>query len=246
MQALSLQGVFERSKWWVLLLAFIAVCLHGMLLHEWIDIASGQNLNFFNMLSLSAWLVSVLVIVVVLLKPVEVITLFVFPFTALTIILILAFPAKFVINTLAYPDMLFHILISVFTFCVLCVAALLAICLAVQEYQLRRNPTGRIITRLPPLESMEGLLFQVMSLGFILLSVVLITSVYTYHSLLQHYVVLQKTVLVLSAWVVFAILLVGRYRYGWRGRKAIYGTLIGVAFLVLAYFASKLVMEVLT
>ena len=42
---------------------------------------------------------------------------------------------------------------------------------------------------------------------------------------------------------VFGVLLWGRWRFGWRGRTAIHWTLSGFAFLALAYFGSKLVLE---
>jgi ABC-type uncharacterized transport system permease subunit len=52
-------------------------------------------------------------------------------------------------------------------------------------------------------------------------------------------------VLAVSAWIVFAVLLYGRWRLGWRGRTAIRWTLGGFLLLVLAYFGSKFVLEVL-
>ena len=57
----------------------------------------------------------------------------------------------------------------------------------------------------------------------------------------QHLV--HKTVLSLTAWLVFAVLLWGRFQFGWRGRTAIRWTLSGFAVLLLAYFGSKFVLE---
>lgn len=59
----------------------------------------------------------------------------------------------------------------------------------------------------------------------------------------QHLV--HKTVLGIIAWLVFAVLLWGRWRFGWRGRTAIRWTLSGAVTLMLAYFGSKLVLELL-
>jgi len=246
-QLLRTQGVVKRGRRLSLLLAFAAVCLHSLLLHEWIDIGNGQNLSIFNMLSLSAWLVCVMMLVILMIKRVDVLTLFVYPFTVVTIILVLFFPQEMVINTLAYPHMLFHIVLAILTFSILCVAGLMAVLLFVQDIVLRKNPAARLISRLPPLRSMETFLFQLITLGFILLSVVLVSSLYFYHELLtQHFILMQKTALVAAAWLVFAILLIGRYRWGWRGRKAIYGTLAGVILLLFAYFFSKLVLGLLS
>jgi ABC-type uncharacterized transport system permease subunit len=215
-------------------------------LHEWIDIHGGQNLNFFNMFSLTAWLVSVLVLVIALARSVDVLALFVFPVAGISIILVIAFPSYTVINAAASPDTLFHILLAIVTFCVLCVAGLLAVLLAVQERFLQHKSSGWLVQQVSPLETMEALLFQVMGLGFVLLSVVLVTSIYFYsHLIFQNIFLIQKSLLTILAWVIFAVLLAGRYRFGWRGRRAIYGTLLGVLLLFLAYFGSKLLLHML-
>jgi ABC-type uncharacterized transport system permease subunit len=55
----------------------------------------------------------------------------------------------------------------------------------------------------------------------------------------------HKTVLSILAWWVFAILLWGHWRYGWRGRTAIRWSLSGFVVLMLAYFGTKLVIELI-
>lgn len=246
MQNLGLHDRLKQAKIWLFTLGLVAICLHALLLHQWIDINSGQNLNFFNMLSLSAWLISLLVLVVVMVKPVEILALFIFPVAALSIVLVLLFPNQYIINTAAHPDTLFHILLSVLTFCILCVAGLMAILLTLQVHLLRYKKASLLIQKMPPLETMETLLFQIIALGFILLSVVLVTSFYFYYDIiLQQFAVLQKTICSVIAWVIFAVLLLGRHQRGWRGNKAIYSTLCGVLLLVFAYFGSGIMLEVL-
>ena len=78
--------------------------------------------------------------------------------------------------------------------------------------------------------------------GFILLTLSLLTgAIFLENIFAQHLV--HKTSLSLLAWIVFAILLWGRWRSGWRGRRAIRWTLGGFSVLVLAYIGSKLVLE---
>lgn len=133
----------------------------------------------------------------------------------------------------------FHILLSTLAFAVLCVAAVLAGLVASQEYLLRNKRATGTITWLPPLESMETLLFRTITLGFILLTVVLMTSVWFFHTTMFN-LLWKKTFLSLFAWTVFAVLLIGRHSQGWRGRVAIRWTLGGVFLVMLAYFGSEL------
>ncbi len=83
------------------------------------------------------------------------------------------------------------------------------------------------MTTLPPLESMETLLFQMIGCGFILLTLVLLTSVFFFKNAFAQDV-LDHSLLAFLSWFVFFILLLGRISFGWRGKKAIHWTLAGV------------------
>ena len=142
------------------------------------------------------------------------------------------------------PPLAIHIILSVITSVVLCIAGLTALILAFQERRMRVSPGSLFIRRLPPLIVMEKLLFQIIIIGFVLLSLLSLTSIYYFHEFLsKHWLLWQKTILVIVAWIIFAMLLMGRYVWGWRGRKAIYGTLLGVLLLIVIYCGSKLVLE---
>jgi ABC-type uncharacterized transport system permease subunit len=91
---------------------------------------------------------------------------------------------------------------------------------------------------------MESLLFEMIGSGFVLLTLALASGfVFLEDMFAQHLV--HKTVLSSLGWLVFGGLLVGRLRYGWRGRTAIIWTLSGFVILVLAYFGSKAVLELI-
>ena len=91
---------------------------------------------------------------------------------------------------------------------------------------------------------MESLLFQMIATGFTLLTLALVTGVLFLEDIFAQHLV-HKTVLSIIAWGVFAILLWGRWRFGWRGRVAIRWTIGGFIFLMLAYFGSKFVLELI-
>ena len=54
-----------------------------------------------------------------------------------------------------------------------------------------------------------------------------------------------ERVLSILSWIVFAGLLLGRWRYGWRGPRAVRLTLIAMSLLLLSYFGSRAVLEIL-
>ena len=55
----------------------------------------------------------------------------------------------------------------------------------------------------------------------------------------------HKTVFSILAWLVFAFLLLGRARFGWRGRSAVRVLYTGSILLLLAYAGSRFVLEVI-
>ena len=88
------------------------------------------------------------------------------------------------------------------------------------------------------------MLFRVIAAGFALLTLTLVTGALFVGNLFGQHLV-HKTVLSIVAWLVFGVLLYGRWRSGWRGRRAVNLTLIGMAVLVLAFFGSKFVLELI-
>ncbi|MGB5764940.1 MAG: cytochrome c biogenesis protein CcsA [Sedimenticolaceae bacterium] len=223
-------------------LGFAGLLLHAILLYLELFTANGLNLSFFNAVSLAAWTVSGLLLLSALSKPVENLAILALPLAAITVLLDLRFPGNHLLSQQAGWALRLHVLTSMLAYSLLTLASVQAILLAVQDNHLRRHHPGGFIRALPPLQTMESLLFEMISLGFVLLSVALITGfAYLEDMFAQHLV--HKTVLSIVAWIAFAVLLWGRYRFGWRGRTAIRWTLVGFAVLMLAYFGSTAVIE---
>ncbi len=244
-QYVDLRNDQKRYAPWLLLIAVVALVEHAWLLHHWIDLGRGQNLSFFNMFSLLCWLVSLLVILLSLFQDVAALLLLMLPLAAVSVIAAALFPSFNLVETATNPLVLLHVLLAVLSFGVLCIAGLQAIILIVVERMVRTRSALGFKWRTPPLQSMEHLLFQSIWLGFMLLSLVLLSSVYTYHAkLLQQPALLQKTILASLAWAVFAMLLVGRKLWGWRGRRVTFGSLGGISVLVVAYLTAKFIWKV--
>ena len=234
----------QRSKMLALIPGTLAVLLHLILLYDQILVADGLNLGFFHVFSLTAWLVATLIMFTSLRQPVENLGIVILPFAAVALLLQFSGLEGGSQLTIDTPGVQLHILLSIFSFSLLSIAAIQAILLAVQTHHLRNRHPGGFIRALPPLETMEHLLFRMIGVGYLLLSLALLSGATFIQDIFAQHLV-HKTVLAMIAWVVFAVLLWGRLRHGWRGRIAIRWTLSGFAVLVLAYFGSKLVLELI-
>jgi ABC-type uncharacterized transport system permease subunit len=101
------------------------------------------------------------------------------------------------------------------------------------------------LSSLPPLLTLERLLFHILTLGFVLLTLTLITGAVFSEEVFGRAIRFNhKTLFAIVSWVIFGLLLAGRWRYGWRGRKALRWTLAGFVTLLIAYVGSRFVLEV--
>lgn len=219
-----------------------AVTLHAAVVYNAIVTTNGLNLAFFNAWSLIGWLIALLLLLAATTRPVENLGIILLPLAALTIVLKEVFPEQHIVLEPASWQLEAHILLSILAYSLLSMAAVQAVLLAIQDHHLRNKRPGGFIRSLPPLQTMETLLFQMIALGFILLSMALASGIIFLEDIFAQHLV-HKTVLSIVAWLVFATLLWGRHRFGWRGRTAIRWTLSGFAVLMLAYFGTKLVLE---
>jgi len=99
---------------------------------------------------------------------------------------------------------------------------------------------------LPPLLKLERLTYRFVSVGFVLLSMTLLggavfsQSVWGIPWRWDH-----KTVFALLSWFTVCLLLLGRWRWGWRGRQAAVFLYAGAAFLLFSYIGSRFVLDVI-
>jgi ABC-type uncharacterized transport system permease subunit len=225
-----------------LMIGLAAVVIHGSLLYSSLLTPNGLNLGIFHAASLVAMTASLLLLLAAYIEPVENLGIAVFPLAALGIGLTMLYPAPHIITSASAWQLTSHILTSLLAYSILGLAVLQAILLAIQDNHLRNRSPGGFIRALPPLQTMESLLFQMIATGFALLTLALVTGALFLEDIFAQHLV-HKTTLSIIAWAVFAILLWGRWRFGWRGRTAIRWTIGGFMFLMLAYFGSKFVLE---
>ena len=137
-----------------------------------------------------------------------------------------------------------HIVTSIIAFGVLGIAGVYALFASLIDHLLRQHNFNPLVQTLPALDILEELLIRLIMAGFAALTVSLITGLLFVDDLFGQHLG-HKTILSIFAWLVFALLLWGRWKRGWRGRVAVRMTLAGFAILLLSYFGSKLVLEII-
>ena len=142
----------------------------------------------------------------------------------------------------------FHLLAALAAYSFMTIAFVQAVLLALLQRQLKdpaaATESSGLVANLPNLMAMERILYRIVLLGFVCLTLVLVLGAFaTNDAYGQFFVFDHKTVLSWMAWIVFAVLLVGRYFFGWRNKKARAWFWAGYAILVVAYLVYRLVFE---
>lgn len=234
------------QKNFILSMTLVAELIHMGVLYSHIILESGNGLNFgfFNAISLMSWMICLLVSIAGFSKPLENLGIIMFPIAGLAILGETHLSSEHIIARDYAQDLRFHILISIIAYSQLTLAAIQACLLALQNQSLRNKHPGGFVRALPPLETMESLLFQLIGLGFAFMSIALITGMIFLEDMFSQHLA-HKTILSFLSWFLFGILLWGRWRFGWRGRTAVRWTLSAFVVLFLGYFGSKLVAELI-
>ncbi|WP_293002125.1 cytochrome c biogenesis protein CcsA [Nevskia sp.] len=234
----ALRAQYDRER----LVLTLALLAHGLALSQ--QVVSGGNLviGIAESLSMLAFLSSLMLWIFCFREPLHAIGAVHYPVTALWVLA----PAVFTDHGHPIPladwRIGLHIVFSLLSAGLLTLASIQAVATLSLDRMLRKPGNMMLVRRLPPLQTMERLLFQLIFFGFFLLSMTLVSGLLFVHNLFAQHLV-HKTVLSFFAWLIFGLLLWGRVRHGWRGRTAVRWALSGYVALVLAYFGSKLILE---
>jgi ABC-type uncharacterized transport system permease subunit len=202
---------------------------------------NGIQLSFFVVSSLTFWVINITLLCSSLKKPVYNLFIFLLPLSSIAVIATVFSHSQSSILELN-NELASHVILSIVAYSLLTIATLQAVLLAYQNRQLKTNAGLHSLRYLPPLQTMETLLFEFLLVGEILLTLSILSGfIFLENIFAQH--LAHKTFFSIAAWFVYAFLLIGKYKLGWRGNTAIRWTLAGFVFLMLAYFGSKLVLE---
>ena len=231
-----------------------ALLLHGWLAWQGIATAEGLDLSFLNAMSVVGALVAAVAWASGLLRTLPAIGAIVLPVSAVAVLLPALLPALFPSaftnpHRFAYGSQSLaaaHVAVALVSYAIFLVAALQALVLLGLEKRLHRRLPDPESAGLPPLLTLERFLFRVLAAGFLLLSLTLASGMLFTEQLFGKPLTLtHKSLFSVLGWLTFGALLLGRWRYGWRGRVALRWIIAGTVFIFLAYLGSKFVLEVL-
>lgn len=222
------------------------LALHTVLLARSVFAPDGLHLGIGNAVSAILWLTVLIYWLGNYYYRLDGLQALVLPVAAGAVLLAGFLPSVNPLPNTEYTVFKVHLVIAMLAYSLFTIASLHVLLMALLERRLHGGTLPPALNRLPPLLTMESLLFRIILAGFILLTATLVTGVVFSEELFGKAAKLNhKTVFGFVSWIIFAALLWGRYVYGWRGRVAVRWTLAGFLALVLAYVGSKFVLEVI-
>lgn len=233
----------EQARQAGLFLGVIAVLIHFAVHADAWRVAGGMPLHFFAALSLVGLGMAALTLVATQVQRMEALGVVVFPLAALSLLAYLVADPRTAPPVVDWRIQM-HAWLALLAYATLALAAIMATLLWFQDVALRHHKRIAALRLLPPLTQVETLLFRTIGAGFVLLTLALLSGVLFVSDLFAQHLA-HKTTLSLLAWLMFGVLLLGRWRRGWRGRRAAQLTLGAMALLGLAFFGSKFVLELL-
>ncbi len=219
----------------------LAWVLHGASV-AWGLLGQAPHFGFAPALSMTAWLVLIAYLVerqfFPQMRALWVLTLL----GAAAVLLGVIFPGK-PLHALSSPWLPLHLTLGIASYGLFAAAVVHAWLMTRAEKHIRLaadSPSGM------PLLTLERLTFRFVTAGFVVLTATLIAGwlfgevIYGRAWIWDH-----KSVFSVLSWITFAVLLIGRSRFGWRGRHAVNVLYAGAVLLLLAYVGSRFVLEVL-
>jgi ABC-type uncharacterized transport system permease subunit len=236
-----------RPAAWHRALVLVPLLLHLYLLQaSLLPPGSGINLGFASSLSAMAALTVLFYAMAAWFHPIGGLQGFVLAFAGLAVALHAALPGGKPMAHGAETMYLLHLLMAFTAYGLFGIATLHAVLISLAERHLHRPVPPSLVADLPPLLTLERLLFRMIEAGFTLLTLTLLTGVLFSESIFgKPFVFNHMTVFGVISWLVYCALLLGRRMQGWRGRKAIHWAVAGFVALMLSYFGVIFVHEII-
>ncbi|MCB1937841.1 MAG: cytochrome c biogenesis protein CcsA [Rhodocyclaceae bacterium] len=223
----------------------VALLAHGVVLHGELFPGQGMHFGFGTALSLMVWLAVLFYWIENFFARLDGLQTFVMPAAAVCTLLPAMFPPPLLLDKAGSPAFRAHFIVAMLAYSLFTLATLHALLMAIAEKRLHHARLSSVFASLPPLLTMEHLLFRLIRIAFVLLTLTLISGVVFSEALFDKAFQLDhKTIFAAISWLLFGALLLGRRLWGWRGKLAQRWTMAGFIALMLAYVGSRFVVEV--
>ncbi|WP_349928800.1 cytochrome c biogenesis protein CcsA [Acinetobacter sp. A1-4-2] len=234
----------DPNHWLIGLVLGLGVMLHGAVLYSDMLTPLGINYDVFVLMSFTSGLMLLLSLLFSTFRPILALNLLGIPVAAIGLILGFTLSKTNQVIEQHSLGLDIHIILSLSAYAVLLMATIQAVILWFQNRELK-NKTKRLwVNLLPSFQAMESLLFDLIITGFILLTLALGFGFFTIENFFAQHLA-HKTAFSIISWFVYGFLLIGHYKFGWRGQKAIRFTLIGFFLLAVGFIGSKFVLEMI-
>ena len=225
-------------------IALAGLVLHAINLNAALFDDAGVELGLINVLSLFGFVLAACGTFITLFRRIESLMAPAYPAACVGLLVDLIGHDRIAPHLAMSSGLVAHILLSIVAYSVIALALSQSLLLSIQNYQLKHRHIHDILHLLPPIQTMEDTLFDLIAIGMGLLTLAIGTGLFFVDDFFAQHLI-HKTFFAIAAWLVLAMLLLGRYLWGWRGMVAVKWTLSGFILLTLAYFGSKVVLEVI-
>jgi ABC-type uncharacterized transport system permease subunit len=220
--------------------------IHGIALYDGLFGAGGMRFSFSYALSLMLWLAVFIYWLESFRSRMDGLQPMVLPLAAACALLPVIFPEGHAMAHAGSWGFKLHFMAAMLAYSLFTLSALHAVFMGFAERKLHQRTSTRSLASLPPILTMEAVLFRMIVIAFALLTIALGSGVLFSEAIFGKAMTLDhKTIFGFVSWGIFAALLIGRHAYGWRGRIALRWTLAGFMVLLLAYMGSSFVAQVL-
>ena len=229
----------QINKTWVLLTALAGIALHYLSLHYWEDVTpDGTTMTLLEVSSLLSLFIAILATIPLCLKvrTISFLLPIAYGFAIINLIMAEFIPSKMV---QLHQHIFAHIVLSMVAYSVCFIAMLYSIQITWLDNNLKQKkimPSPAV----PPLMLVERHFFRVLLSGEILLTITLISGAFYLADSFEPSNI-HKALFSLFAWIVFGVLLLGHWKWHWRGKRMIIFTISGMILLTIAYFGSKII-----
>jgi len=236
----------------------LAIVLHGIALRDMVLQDGNLRVGWSLALSAAVWIGMIVFWLESLIIRIDGLQLLLLPTGTTVCMLAAVFPQSQVLAHANDAGLRIHLLIALLAYALVTIAALQAMLMSGLDRRLHfprnevahtgafRRAVGRLLDAQPPLLAQEQVLFRLIWIAYAALTLTLISGAIISLSFSGKWLPLDhKSIFTVLSWLTFGILLIGRYVRGWRGRTALRYTLVGFAFVVLAYTGSRFVIEVI-